>query len=45
MDVLLIIINTGKQENDPFESINREIYAFNDGADEYIIGPIAHAYR
>ena len=36
---------TGKQENDPFESINREIYAFNDGADEYIIGPIAHAYR
>ena len=36
---------SGKQENDPFESINREIYAFNDGADEYIIGPIAHAYR
>ena len=36
---------TGKQENDPFESINREIYAFNNGADEYVIGPIAHAYR
>ena len=35
----------GKQENDPFESINREIYAFNDGADKYVIGPIAHAYR
>ena len=35
----------GKQENDPFESINREIFAFNNGADEYIIGPIAHAYR
>lgn len=35
----------GKQENDPFESINREIFAFNSGADEYIIGPIAHAYR
>ena len=36
---------TGKLENDPFESINREIYAFNNGADEYVIGPIAHAYR
>jgi len=35
----------GKQENDPFESINREIFAFNDSADKYIIGPIAHAYR
>ena len=35
----------GKQENDPFETINRQIYAFNDGADEYVIGPIAHAYR
>jgi phospholipid-binding lipoprotein MlaA len=36
---------TGKLENDPFESVNREIYAFNNGADEYVIGPIAHAYR
>jgi len=36
---------TGKHENDPFEALNRQIYAFNDGADEYIIGPIAHAYR
>jgi phospholipid-binding lipoprotein MlaA len=36
---------TGKLENDPFESINREIYAFNNGADKYVIGPIAHAYR
>ena len=36
---------TGKQENDPFESINRQIYSFNEGADEYVIGPIAHAYR
>ena len=36
---------TGKHENDPFEVLNRQIYAFNDGADEYIIGPIAHAYR
>ena len=35
----------GKQENDPFETINRQIYAFNNGADEYVIGPIAHAYR
>ena len=35
----------GKQENDPFESFNRQIYSFNEGADEYVIGPIAHAYR
>ena len=35
----------GKQENDPFESINREIYSFNEGADKYVIGPIAHTYR
>ena len=45
LKILLIIIlfflngcasspdTSGKQENDPFESINREIYAFNDGAD------------
>lgn len=36
---------TGKQENDPFESVNREIFAFNDAADRYVIGPIAHTYR
>ena len=35
----------GKQENDPFESLNRQIYSFNEGADEYVIGPIAHGYR
>ena len=35
----------GKQEDDPFESLNREIFAFNDSADKYVIGPIAHAYR
>jgi phospholipid-binding lipoprotein MlaA len=35
----------GKHENDPFESINRGIYSFNEGADEYVIGPIARAYR
>ena len=35
----------GKQENDPFESFNRQIYSFNEGADEYVIGPIAHGYR
>ena len=36
--------SAGKQENDPFESFNRQIYSFNEGADEYVIGPIAHAY-
>ena len=35
----------GKVENDPFESINREIFAFNDTVDEYFIGPIARGYR
>ena len=35
----------GKHENDPFESINREIFEFNNVADEYIIGPIARGYR
>jgi len=35
----------GKSENDPFESINREIFAFNDTVDEYFIGPIARGYR
>jgi len=35
----------GKMENDPFESINREIFAFNDTVDEYFIGPIARGYR
>jgi len=35
----------GKTENDPFESFNREIFAFNDTVDEYFIGPIARGYR
>ena len=36
---------TGKLENDPFESINREIFEFNNVADKYFIGPIARGYR
>ncbi len=30
---------------DPFESINRAVFTFNENADEYVIKPAAEAYR
>ena len=30
--------------NDPFEPLNRSVYAFNDGFDEIVIGPAARTY-
>ena len=31
--------------NDPYENVNREIFAFNDALDRNILAPIARAYR
>jgi len=31
--------------NDPFEGLNRSVWAFNDGADKLVLRPVAHAYR
>ena len=31
--------------NDPFEPVNRKIYAFNEGLDEYVLRPVAKGYR
>ena len=30
---------------DPFESINRAVFTFNENADEYVIKPVAEAYQ
>ena len=30
---------------DPFEPLNRQIFAFNEGADRYVIGPVAAGYE
>lgn len=30
---------------DPFESVNRKIYAFNDVADRYVVRPVAQGYN
>ena len=31
-------------DDDPFESLNRSIFVFNDKADEYVLRPVAQAY-
>ncbi len=33
------------QSVDPYETLNRKIYAFNDSADRYVLKPIAKGYR
>ena len=30
---------------DPFESVNRAVFAFNESADEYVVSPVAEAYK
>jgi len=34
-----------KQINDPIEPTNRAVFAFNEGADKYVIKPVAQGYR
>ena len=36
---------TSQAENDPLESVNRGIYAFNEKADEYVLEPVAKGYQ
>ena len=36
---------TGRDPRDPFESLNRGIYQFNDGLDKAILKPVAEGYR
>lgn len=35
----------GQLVSDPFEGFNRRMFAFNEGADRYVIGPAAQAYK
>jgi phospholipid-binding lipoprotein MlaA len=35
----------GEGDNDPLESVNRAVFAFNDVADQYVLRPLAVAYR
>jgi phospholipid-binding lipoprotein MlaA len=36
--------DAGKNPSDPWEAYNRNIFAFNEGADRYIIKPLAEGY-
>jgi len=36
--------DAGTNPRDPFERVNRNIYAFNDGFDRYLAKPVAQAY-
>ncbi|OUR83330.1 ABC transporter [Cycloclasticus sp. 46_120_T64] len=36
---------SSQQENDPFESVNRGVYLFNEKADEYVLEPVAKGYQ
>jgi phospholipid-binding lipoprotein MlaA len=37
--------DVGEGDNDPLESVNRAVFAFNDVADQYVLRPLAVAYR
>jgi len=34
-----------EQGNDPYESVNRPIFAFNDGLDRYVLDPVAEGWE
>ena len=36
---------TATNSNDPYENVNRKIYAFNDAVDDYVSKPISDAYK
>lgn len=44
---LLLSINLvhAEENRDPFEGVNRSIFAFNDKADQYVLKPLASGYR
>lgn len=45
---LLVLMNGHVQatdNNDPYENINRKIFAFNDTLDKYLLKPVATAYK
>lgn len=35
----------GKDPRDPYESFNRQVFAFNEGVDRAVLKPVARAYR
>ena len=37
--------NVDKEVADPFEGLNRKVYAFNEAVDKAVIGPIARGYN
>lgn len=40
------VLVTGNQENvDPWESVNRRVFGFNEGLDQYFFRPVAKGYR
>jgi phospholipid-binding lipoprotein MlaA len=38
------VVEVNEQEIDPFEGVNRKIYSFNKGVDDYVAKPISDAY-
>lgn len=38
-------ITAGPDQEDPYESFNRQMFAFNDGLDRAVLEPVAHGYR
>lgn len=45
LSLLVGCMKAGPHPDDPYESINRKIYAFNSAFDEYLIKPPAEFYR
>ena len=43
--VVLAGCATGPNPRDPFESMNRKVYAFNDTVDSAVIKPVAKGYK
>ncbi len=42
--VMMMAALPAKAEDDPFEGFNRGVYRFNNGADRYVIRPVAQGY-
>lgn len=40
-----VVAQPQRHSSDPFESINRQIFRFNDVADRYLLKPVARGYR
>ena len=42
--LMTLLASPAQAEDDPFEGFNRGVYNFNNGADKYLVRPVAKGY-